>query len=191
MSAGMAPAVPAGATNDATTARRTRLTYMPLLHPESGSVPFSGGSLFYCATVQSSSGANLVLICPDSEVSMGHHGASSWRKSAFDRLSALGSLRPNWDSYGAAPVSIHAITKAARLLHWLADREAPAPQIVATADGGVQIEWHVKNADVELDITAKGVATIDVEDLATGELTSSPVEQDALALRSALSRLAQ
>jgi len=64
----------------------------------------------------------------------------------------LAALPENWDTYGGAPIDPRAIQAAKE---WLA-----AAQVVPCSDGGMQIEWHHLDADVE--VTFKPDGRIDV-----------------------------
>lgn len=61
------------------------------------------------------------------------------------RLEAFRALESNWDSYGANPIAARAITTAQALT------AVPMPH------GGVQIELHAGQADIEIEISADGM----------------------------------
>ncbi len=42
--------------------------------------------------------------------------------------------------------------------------DTPAPEIVPTVRGGLQLEWHVRNVDVELEILSPGRYLLSFED---------------------------
>ncbi len=155
----------------------------------SSSLMLLNAGVFWCGQVTGATGSQLILICPDSDVSAAPGPGSSWRKAAFDDVLRISKLPQNWDGYGASQVSSHAITKALRLIHWLVERQAPRPHVVPTTAGGIQIEWHQNQVDAEIDIAADGIAEIDVADLTSGEEWSKPLEADAEALRQALELL--
>ena len=82
---------------------------------------------------------------------------------AFERLEELAGLGPNWDSYGAAPISADAIAGAQRLLAAVAmEADNPAGDgvrpyvVVPVANGGVQIEWRGPDAGIEVAIGPDG-----------------------------------
>lgn len=62
------------------------------------------------------------------------------------------TLRENWDSYGAPKIS-HEAVEGAKLLWSLLATE---PSFVPMSDGGVQMEWHNRGFDVELEISPDG-----------------------------------
>jgi hypothetical protein len=74
---------------------------------------------------------------------------SEWESVALARFAELERAAPNWDGYGALPASrIHA-DRAMRFLVEVMTDDAPMPDIVPLADGGIQLEWH--GADVRVD----------------------------------------
>jgi hypothetical protein len=92
----------------------------------------------------------------------------AWLKYTVDRLSTLSQLRNNWDSYGALPIELTAHMSAAQLLGLIMSDDIPLPDIVPTPSGGIQIEWHMLNIDIEIEITANGHLSVFFED-AQGE----------------------
>jgi len=81
----------------------------------------------------------------------------------YQRLGQLTALEPNWDSYGAAPVSEGAILAAHEFLSFMSERLLGAvdlqisPYTVAPlSDGGVQFEWRGHRSALELEIEPSG-----------------------------------
>jgi hypothetical protein len=82
------------------------------------------------------------------------------------RLNELARLEPDWDSYGAKPISGVAISLANRLLLDVARRSLelghePATRmrpwyIAPLADGGLQIEWRSDAGAIEVEIAGDG-----------------------------------
>lgn len=50
------------------------------------------------------------------------------------------ALLPDWDGYGAQPVSSAAVRRAEWFLHGLPEW-APVPEFCCTPDGGVSLDW--------------------------------------------------
>ena len=80
-------------------------------------------------------------------------------------LRQLGKLLPNWDSYGALPLTERALGTAGRLLGDIASemagvaaRDGMPYHIAPLADGGILLEWETRGIDDELavDISADG-----------------------------------
>ena len=61
-------------------------------------------------------------------------------------------LPENWDHRGARRVSVEVIRRAVSLLATTATYYTPAPDLVPTVNGGLQLEWHRSRMDIELEI---------------------------------------
>lgn len=69
----------------------------------------------------------------------------------LDQMNELLALPADWNSYGAKPISPDACTEAFNILRneeWA----GPLPTVVPTPRGGVQLEWHSKERDVEIEV---------------------------------------
>ena len=66
---------------------------------------------------------------------------------AFDTVAAVfrESNRPDWDGYGAKPVSPEACTEAVKFISNL-PVTFPMPQVIAEPDGDLALEWYVKKS---------------------------------------------
>lgn len=79
------------------------------------------------------------------------------------RLDDFAELKPNWDSYGAEPISGNAIdaasvllmSLAARLEPWFGSRVKPYV-VVPLSSGGVQLEWRGPGGTIEVEANAEG-----------------------------------
>lgn len=69
------------------------------------------------------------------------------------RISALMALGSDWDSYGGQPIRPSAALHAVQLLAAVLSNDVPSPSIVPTSDGGLQLEWHQEEADLEMAVT--------------------------------------
>jgi hypothetical protein len=67
-------------------------------------------------------------------------------KGAIDALRVPGAAAPQPD--------MKAFDYATKLFARLADLGAPRPSVVPAAAGGIQFEWHTRNADVEIEVLA-------------------------------------
>jgi hypothetical protein len=71
----------------------------------------------------------------------------------------LESNRPDWDGYGAKPLSPDACTEAVKFLSNL-PITFPMPHIIAEPDGDLVLEWYVKQRHLfVLGFSGKGVIT--------------------------------
>ena len=80
----------------------------------------------------------------------------------------LDRLEPNWDSYGAPKVSSQAIVQALKTLGGILDDDSPAPTVVPTSAGNVQLEWHEGGVDLEIRCSPAGPVSAYLYEHATG-----------------------
>jgi len=104
----------------------------------------------------------------------------TWLGRVKTRLKGLKSLPPDWDSYGAAPIDPGVVDLAEKLVEWFAVDGMPSPDVFATAEGGVQIEWHIRRANIEIAISPDEKTPIYFHDLNTGEEWTKPGSSIAL-----------
>lgn len=104
----------------------------------------------------------------------------SWLPQALERLAVLKQLQPNWNSYGAEPVHPLAIQRAEQVLRTLADvtRE---PFVGPASRGGVAIEWHTDEVDIELVVGADGSFEAALEDRVSGLDWEGPASAEEVA----------
>jgi hypothetical protein len=76
-----------------------------------------------------------------------------WWPRVVERLVELRNLPPDWDGYGAEPLSLGGATRAAGFLAAVAMsfKDAPAP-FIAPIHEGVQIEWDGPDYEVEIEL---------------------------------------
>lgn len=102
-----------------------------------------------------------------------------WFADAVTVLAGLVALPSNWDSYGARRINSATIQYSIQLLWALVDyfTSLPRPNVVPTPQGGVQFEWHLSHADLEVEVLAPGRVDVAFEHYSRGveweaELTS-------------------
>lgn len=100
-----------------------------------------------------------------------------WLMPTVQAMGELLSLPENWDSYGAHSINPAAVTFALQLLSETMRTDTPAPAVVPTSRGGVQLEWHTRGIDLEIEIQSPGRIYVSYEDHQQdteweGELTS-------------------
>ena len=76
-----------------------------------------------------------------------------WQIEVQRRLLEYVKMPKGWDSYGAPPVGWDTGMFALAVLNDVMRTRTPIPQVVPSAAGGVQLEWHEKGVDLELHIT--------------------------------------
>lgn len=82
---------------------------------------------------------------------------AKWLNRIVQQIQNLDRLQPNWDSYGAAPISAKSILEALRVaerISWYDDIEAP--DISATPDGFVAFGWGLGDWSLDADIEPDG-----------------------------------
>ena len=62
-------------------------------------------------------------------------------------------LKFGWDGFNAIPATVETVDLALRIIDRLIKPNVPKPSIVPVCDGAIQIEWHVKNYEFEIEIT--------------------------------------
>jgi hypothetical protein len=65
-------------------------------------------------------------------------------------ISSIQLLGENWDSYGGKKTSDDLIKLALSILTQIMPVNAPVPSVVPLGDGGLQLEWHRKQQDLEI-----------------------------------------
>ena len=77
-----------------------------------------------------------------------------WQIEVQKAVVDLVSMPEGWDSYGAPAVKRDAGLFAIEILHNLMRRRSPIPHVVPSSIGGVQLEWHEKDIDLEIHVVA-------------------------------------
>ena len=115
----------------------------------------------------------------------------TWVTPTVNALGRVLSLPRNWDSYGARSIDPANVGAAIELALALMNDGTPAPAVVPTSTGGVQLEWHTRGIDLEIEIRSPSRISACFEDQRTH--TSWDVEQlnDFGRLRDALRELAR
>jgi len=116
---------------------------------------------------------------------------STWFKTAVAELGDLLHLPPNWDSYGAKPVDQRNIGAALELLIRIMQDDTPAPSVVPTTTGGVQLEWHLQGIDLEVEVTSPGRLHAFCERLDSGVSWEHDLTTDLAPLVDELSKLSR
>lgn len=78
----------------------------------------------------------------------------AWIPVVAAQLRALEKMPQGWDGYYADPIPPSAITNAAEFMRAMLGASAPAPQIVPLSNGRLQLEWHDKGIDLEIEVLA-------------------------------------
>lgn len=77
-----------------------------------------------------------------------------WEIVVLQKVLELVEMPSGWDSYGAPSVGWDTGLFALWVLHNVMRPETPIPHVVPSSVGGIQIEWHERDIDLELHIAA-------------------------------------
>jgi hypothetical protein len=78
----------------------------------------------------------------------------TWAEEVTSRLNHVCALPTGWDGYRGQPTRFEVAKFAIALLQRVCKPHTPAPAIVPLPSGGLQIEWHHDDAQIELTIRA-------------------------------------
>lgn len=76
----------------------------------------------------------------------------TWPQEVVTKITSLLRLPAGWDSYGAKAPSWDAAMFAIVVLDSVMRPDTPAPSVVPTSGGGLQLEWHVNKMDLEIHV---------------------------------------
>ena len=83
----------------------------------------------------------------------------AWMAEALDSINGLLQSGPDWDSYGSPAIEPAVASRAVALLRWLAWTSTPAPRVIGTSHGGMQLEWLHGGQELQIEIDpADGVS---------------------------------
>ena len=96
---------------------------------------------------------------------------ASWVADFAARLQRLRQLSQGWDGPGSGPIKSWLLNEATRIItDALANSQSSvAPFLVPGGDGSIQIEWHTKSGEIELDLAVDGTRSIWIHDRLTGD----------------------
>lgn len=78
------------------------------------------------------------------------------RASLVPPMVQLSKVMPNWDGHGGKAPPAAALVSAVELLSAL-PKEVPDPEIMASTEGGVLIEWDTGRIELLLNVTSAGI----------------------------------
>ena len=87
---------------------------------------------------------------------LGAADAAPWVQEVLAELQRLATLRPGWDGAGGRKLSPSAIQAAISFMNRMLSSSTLAPQIVPTSAGGIQLEWHSRGIDLEIEADRSG-----------------------------------
>jgi len=111
---------------------------------------------------------------------------SAWEREITNRISNLMKLQDNWDGYKSPPPRDDVGTFALTVMKQVMQPETPVPQVVPSAGGGLQLEWHEKDIDLEVNFSAPYECDLWVEDYRTGRCVSKGLTNEFSELKEAI-----
>lgn len=105
-----------------------------------------------------------------------------WLPAIISRLNELLQLDANWDSYGANRVQPEFAKNALWLLYDLMSNETPIPSLIPTPEGHLQIEWHTRGIDLEVEIESAASFHVSYEDKKNNQEWEGDLQYDVTQL---------
>lgn len=88
----------------------------------------------------------------------------AWVEPTLNALAESLALPTNWDSYGACRVDPGSVASAGQALCSLMSSDTISPTVVPTVRGGIQLEWHARGIDLEIEFSPVGRAHVYCQD---------------------------
>jgi hypothetical protein len=104
--------------------------------------------------------------------------APAWQAAVGPRLAKLRTLAAGWDGYQSPALNQDTLWFAVELLDKIMRPGTSPPQIVPSSVGGVQIEWHEKDIDLEIHIAAPYKCELWYEDRRSGQVIDEQFTAD-------------
>ena len=95
-------------------------------------------------------------------------------KSVEGVVDLLG-LPPGWNSYSAKPIAARNAIRAIQVLAGLMNPDTPPPAVVPRVQGGIQLEWHTREIDIEVYIDSPEKVSFFAEYAGSGESIEGPL----------------
>jgi len=114
-----------------------------------------------------------------------------WVEPTVQSLKKLLDLPPDWDSYGGSPIDPTCVYAALILVSGILPDNAPAPSVVPTSRGGLQLEWHTRGVDLEVEFLSSTRVCGLFEDVIAGTSWEKDLSFDLRPLVDAISTLSQ
>lgn len=92
----------------------------------------------------------------------------TWVEPTISAFTKVQSLHENWDSYGGKKIGPDVVIQSLSILGLIMDSGSPAPSVVPLGDGGLQLEWHRRQQDLEITFAADDAPQFYYRNRATG-----------------------
>jgi hypothetical protein len=113
----------------------------------------------------------------------------AWLPAARRAVQALAELKAGWDSYRAKPIRPEVAEAVLDLLHDIMRPTTPVPAFVPTAQGTIQIEWHMRGIDLEINVRSATNISAYFTDARTGDEWEAKLGANLSRLRTPISIL--
>jgi hypothetical protein len=113
---------------------------------------------------------------------------SIWFDTALKRINDLAGLARGWNGYEAEEISAEMAISAVRFLTKIAHPSIAAPAIVPLSDGGLQVEWHRGELDVEVTLSEEDGGVF-IFDRRTGSTVEGSLDEAASRIAPFIPRL--
>jgi hypothetical protein len=114
-----------------------------------------------------------------------------WFQDAIASLNELARLPVNWDSYGAGKIRHSSIIATVELLLCIMRDDTPVPALVPTNRCTVQVEWHTRGIDLEVEVRGPGRLHVAFEDAHDGTEWDADISSDLSQLVNSIERLSE
>ena len=95
-------------------------------------------------------------------------------KPTISAIMGVQGLPENWDSYGGKKISRDLIRQSLSVLGLIMNATSPAPSVVPLGDGGLQLEWHKNQQDLEIVFPADDLPQFYYKDRRAGTEQDGP-----------------
>jgi hypothetical protein len=117
------------------------------------------------------------------------HPEQKWQLVVLTKILEYTNFAPDWDGYGSPSLKWDAGLFALAVLNQVMLRRTPIPQVVPAPGGGVQVEWHDRQLDIELHVRGPYDCELWIEDRRSGQTRSEELSSDFSHLQDAIKTL--
>ena len=79
-------------------------------------------------------------------------GLKQWQNEAIKGVYKVRALKPDWDGEGGQPPSSDVVQAALAIIRYFPSEDLPPPFVAPTPQGGISLEWVVKDRELELEL---------------------------------------
>lgn len=113
----------------------------------------------------------------------------AWFLKSAGAVVDLLNLPAGWNSYGAKPIAPKNAIATIRLLAGILSADTPPPLVVPRVRGGIQLEWHSGDVDIEVYVDSPDKTSFFAEHVETGETFEGQIEGNEAVLKAWLQRM--